>query len=334
MTCPRVHVPSVTTLERKPDGFQLPCDAGTPTAPGQNQPSALIDKRTAANRRNALKSTGPRTKAGKLAVARNGVGHGIYTLCPVIEDVESAREWKAYRKAMLADIAPVGMLETTLAERIILTAWRLGRVARYETERIRLAQEGASNEVISEIHHGAAQSGCAAIRDLGFGLSSIVAVNTDDGGENGYDEVAVRNNTELDEADAQDLLRSAHDDVGDAEPFDDYWERLPKPAAWTAGVVRQLVRELAEADRKRRSEELSAEQARRLDEYRREHLVPDEATLEKVMRYEAHLSRQFHRDLHELQRLQSVRQGQRVPAPVAIDIDVCGGPKTVPENGG
>jgi hypothetical protein len=59
-----------------------------------------------------------------------------------------------------------------------------------------------------------------------------------------------------------------------------------------------------------------------LEEYRREHLLPDTATLEKVMRYEGHLSRQFHRDLHELQRLQAMRQGRPLAAPVAIDVDI------------
>jgi len=144
-----VHFRGVTTLEHPP------CEAGSPGAPGPTHSLALTDKRTAANRRNALKSTGPRTKAGKLAVTKNSVGHGIYALCPVIEDVESARDWKACRKAMLASLAPEGMLETTFAERIILTAWRLGRVTRNETEQIRLVQEDANKKVGAEVHRPA-----------------------------------------------------------------------------------------------------------------------------------------------------------------------------------
>lgn len=50
----------------------------------------------------------------------------------------------------------------------------------------------------------------------------------------------------------------------------------------------------------------------KLDEYRREHLLPETETVEKVMRYEAHLSRMFHRELQELQRLQAMRHGQPV----------------------
>jgi len=56
--------------------------------------------------------------------------------------------------------------------------------------------------------------------------------------------------------------------------------------------------------------------------------------MEKVMRYETHLSRQLHRDLHELQRLQGSRQGKPVAAPIAIDVEVASGPETTPGNGG
>lgn len=44
------------------------------------------------------------------------------------------------------------------------------------------------------------------------------------------------------------------------------------------------------------------------------------------MRYESHLGRQFHRDLHELERLQARRLGQSVAAPLAVDVDVVGVP--------
>lgn len=40
----------------------------------------------------------------------------------------------------------------------------------------------------------------------------------------------------------------------------------------------------------------------------------------KLHRYEAHIERGLYRALHELQRLQAVRQGQTVPAPLALDI--------------
>lgn len=45
-------------------------------------------------------------------------------------------------------------------------------------------------------------------------------------------------------------------------------------------------------------------------------------TYGKFIRYEASIERGFYRALHELQRLQASRNGQSVPAPVAIDVDV------------
>ena len=51
-----------------------------------------------------------------------------------------------------------------------------------------------------------------------------------------------------------------------------------------------------------------------IDFMRRERLLPDEKTLEKISRYEAHLSRQLFHALHELENLQKHRTtGEGVP---------------------
>jgi hypothetical protein len=123
---------------------------------------------------------------------------------------------------------------------------------------------------------------------------------------------------------------------------------LEDPERWTIGLLRQRVQHLAEnlgmSDDAVHSLQIELSQdyatasrsaklaKRRLKECRRERLLPDEKALEKVMRYESHLSRLLHRDLHELQRLQAMRQGQPVAAPVAIDIDVASGPEARSEN--
>ena len=50
--------------------------------------------------------------------------------------------------------------------------------------------------------------------------------------------------------------------------------------------------------------------------------LPDDATLGKIQRYEAHLTRQFTKALHELQRLQASRLTSRPRVPVAVDVDI------------
>jgi len=51
-------------------------------------------------------------------------------------------------------------------------------------------------------------------------------------------------------------------------------------------------------------------------------------TYGKLARYEAHIERGMYRALHELQRLQAVRQGQQVTPPLVVDVDVHAAPLT------
>lgn len=44
----------------------------------------------------------------------------------------------------------------------------------------------------------------------------------------------------------------------------------------------------------------------------------------KFIRYETSIERGIYKALHELQRLQSARQGEKQPTPMAIDIDISG----------
>jgi hypothetical protein len=46
---------------------------------------------------------------------------------------------------------------------------------------------------------------------------------------------------------------------------------------------------------------------------RRERVLPDQADLQRISRYEAHLSRQMYQALHELEALQTRRGGNAVP---------------------
>jgi hypothetical protein len=70
---------------------------------------------------------------------------------------------------------------------------------------------------------------------------------------------------------------------------------------------------------KAKAEEVEGE----IDVMRRERILPGEKTLEKISRYEAHLSRQLYHALHELENLQKHRTtGEGVPL---ARLDVQGG---------
>jgi hypothetical protein len=87
----------------------------------------------AANRRNAEKSTGPRTDEGKAAVAQNAVKHGLSGRVDVIKGEDQA-EFERHRQALLAELKPRGVVETLLAERAASLSWRLKRVDRMHNE--------------------------------------------------------------------------------------------------------------------------------------------------------------------------------------------------------
>ena len=97
-------------------------------------------------------------------------------------------------------------------------------------------------------------------------------------------------------------------------------EELSDPT--TVGEFREVLGHLAERRHTTVAELLSEVQQgitqerdaaqRQLAVLRQECLMPDDHTLGQVMRYESHLARLFHRDLHELERLQAARNGQPI----------------------
>ncbi len=63
------------------------------------------DKQIAANTRNAQKSTGPKTLAGKRKCRRNALRHGL-TAETVIDVFENVDDYQSFEAAILAHYAP------------------------------------------------------------------------------------------------------------------------------------------------------------------------------------------------------------------------------------
>ena len=90
----------------------------------------MTPRRLEANRRNAARSTGPRTDRGKAAVALNHLQHGL--LAEGIIPGEAPELLAGLRADLAADLHPVGTLENALLDRVALCLWRLRRVHRVE----------------------------------------------------------------------------------------------------------------------------------------------------------------------------------------------------------
>jgi hypothetical protein len=86
----------------------------------------------AANRRNAQKSTGPRTAEGKKAVRLNAVKHGM-TAKVIVMPHESAPDYHEIRAALIEDYAPATSQELMLVDQVAAGYWRTIRARRFET---------------------------------------------------------------------------------------------------------------------------------------------------------------------------------------------------------
>jgi len=85
-----------------------------------------------ANRRNALKSTGPTSAEGKQRSRCNAVRHGL-TAETVIRALEDAEDYKAFEGAVTADYDAQSAVERELVLRLASLLWRLRRATAMET---------------------------------------------------------------------------------------------------------------------------------------------------------------------------------------------------------
>ena len=89
-----------------------------------------------ANRANALRSSGPRTEAGREIAKMNALKHGLAAKELVIQQEDPAA-LDALRADLIAEHQPVGQTESLLVEDLAVCWWRLQRARKYETEALK-----------------------------------------------------------------------------------------------------------------------------------------------------------------------------------------------------
>jgi hypothetical protein len=93
------------------------------------------NKQIVANRKNALKSTGPKTREGKEVVRHNAIKAGLFAKELILDAgliKESKREFNELLHGLLDDLQPAGATESILVEKIAISLWRLRRAYRAE----------------------------------------------------------------------------------------------------------------------------------------------------------------------------------------------------------
>ena len=100
----------------------------------------VSERKILANRKNALRSTGPKTLRGKRTVSRNAITHGILAREVVItagDGEESLEEFHALIEDLENCYQPVGAVEELHVQIIATALWRKARVLRAENGEIR-----------------------------------------------------------------------------------------------------------------------------------------------------------------------------------------------------
>jgi hypothetical protein len=287
-----------------------------------------------ANRRNARNSTGPKTLHGKAASKMNALKHGVLAESVVVRGhkiKESARAFKKLCHEFFASHAPAGPLEEMLVEQIVTVAWRLRRARRAESGEIALSVDTGwsgrdkhnplttilnmpstifSDPLVMQLERSAL--GCHYLLFVLRGLRKDV-----------------ERDGELTEASLKDFKTALRDHpdamVRKLDGFHVWFMSNPEKLEPDALRTRHKDEVLKFLDRQIRNIEYMEErrdEQEKVEEQSRQAaaVLPSEATLDKILRYETSLERQLYRAMNHLERLQRRRQGENIPAPVTMEI--------------
>ena len=285
-------------------------------------------KQIAANQRNAQKSTGPKTPAGKATASLNAIKHGLLSDSVVVAGhfyTENPLEFQLLCCELEQDLRPVGRVEELLVERIAICFWRSRRAVRAENGEIRLsADTGIHAHLKRRQHAGEAMARRCAATELWTSSATNYLVNVlerlhkrvqADGRltlEALQDvSVAFENRETGLLAELRQFRTNNTTNSNGLDESNDNSKNCRDVLAYLDEKIasfRHLCEDIA-ADE-------SQEDLARLDAA----VLPSAATLDKILRYETTLERQLYRAMDQLERLQRRRQGEDVPPPVNMEV--------------
>ena len=253
-------------------------------------PKRVTEKQLAANRTNALRSTGPRTPQGKMRSRWNALTHGVLSRAvvpPSLEPYESRQDFDDLLAVLGDEFSPGSAIEEMLVERIATSYWRLARVLRAEAAAI--AGRQASRE---------AEEAQSAMMDA---LDPFASVR----GDPLTDELQALSAALPNKRRLRALMVDN----------DERWRDAEEDEVLSAAESR--LAELRQEQEKREQAAIARQQDERS--------IPELSEALLCARYETTLERQLYRALDALERFQRLRGGEAVPPPLRIQVDG-GGP--------
>ena len=293
-----------------------------------------------ANRRNALRSTGPRSAEGKAIVHHNALKHGLLAREVIItrgDGREDPRDFQGLQARLRSELQPVGVLEEMLVEKIAVSYWRLRRSLRAEAGEIRRRLDHTSWDFTFQMAD-------TFTRDKRFLMTQEVRARFERSSMGIYHMLKVltevREEVEqvghLPEYALGRLIKtfgSEHEGLAEtcsrfssmvtegprlALEDPEHFKETPNPEGCKNALLYLL-------DEKRKELELVQEPSQEremleLDTMTRSRALPEADAMDKILRYETAIERQLYRALNQLERLQRQRHGELLPAPASVTV--------------
>lgn len=294
------------------------------------------------NRRNARKSTGPTSREGKAVVRWNALKHGLLSREAVItvgNGKENESDFKRLVIQLNEELLPAGIVEEMLVEKIAVCYWRLRRVIRCEVGRIRNRLDNATFEKVFErrddfLHNKefvALETCREKLRRSSMGLRFLISILEEmksEIQESGWmskdTEMKLFEHFGTDKGGVGFMLylfnHMATDGQRMTKENPDKYGDTPQPEKCKEVMLKTIDKEIQQMEEF--IEVFQEHEGWEAEANKLGLALPDKDSIDKILRYETAVERQFYKALHELIRLQSARKGEKPPTPIAIDVDV------------
>jgi hypothetical protein len=281
-------------------------------------------KQIAANRKNAKRSTGPRTGAGKARSAMNSTRHGLLGQQFHLIPGENPQEFSKFNEEARAVLKPEGEVEEYYFDRWTKDAWLLDRLDNVQSALL-LKEESlddlSPDDILNILESLDVLSGRAFDKILTIqkrmkepkapwdGNTQAKDQNKRDAGSM-WNAPSVRDMAEIERGGELESLQTVF--------IKHLIHRLSKMGsapneAWSAQTPAEADRPEGELDAPS-TDDVINKMARAFSRNR--------LSFALALRYRTKIERSRDNALHELERRQAARQGQLVPAPEVVDVNV------------
>ena len=292
-------------------------------------PKRMSERQLAANRRNAMQSTGPRTLKGRAVSKMNALKHGILSRQVLVAGQhyqEDRKEFEALHRRFWEDLEPEGPLEEMLVDQIVTAHWRLRRALIAESGAIALNVDKGHRKRTKGTHPAlqwmqwrAFGDPIHAMQNSSIGsavlLDGVKATRASVEQEGRLTEEAVQNLITHFAGQPNILTKSLEELRLKLEAETDTPESAPRKRDEALTFLDRKINDL------RWSKERCVEDEEQEEDSRQAAAVlPSGDVLDKILRYETKLERQLYRAMAQLERVQRMRRGEAIPAPLSVEV--------------